>query len=58
MKIYFNGQKCQLFFGGEKRSIYMVFGATPIPVTGLMSFDGYVLMSSDGLILIPKGDEQ
>jgi hypothetical protein len=36
----------------------MVFGSTPIPVTGLMSFDGYVLMSSDGLILIPKGDEQ
>jgi hypothetical protein len=36
----------------------MVFNSTPIPTSGLMSFDGYMLMSSDDLILIPKGDEQ
>lgn len=57
MKIYFNGQKCQLFFGGESRDIHMVFNSTPTPTSGLMSFDGYMLMSSDGLILIPKGSE-
>ena len=62
MKIYFKGQKCQLFFGGESRDIHMVFNPiptpTPIPTSGLMSFDGYMLMSSDGLTLISKGDEQ
>ena len=58
MTIYFNGQKCQLFFGGESRNIHMVFNSTPFPTSSLMSFDGYMLVSSDDLILIPKGDEQ
>ena len=57
MNIYFNGQKCQLFFDGESRDIHIEFNPIPFPIFGLTSFDDYVLMSSDGLILIPKGDE-